>query len=293
MNDTQKPLPIVREGIAPPRDTRTLRFLYNTLPGRAVLRLLSARWVSRAVGAFMESRLSKPLIGGFVKKNAIDLSEFESDNFTCFNDCFSRKIKDGLRPIADDPSVLIAPCDGLLSAYRINEDTVLPVKQSSFTVPALLGDAALAEHFHGGVCLVFRLCVNHYHRYAYPADGQKGENVFLSGRLHTVRPIALAARPVFCENCREYTVLSTERFGEILQMEVGALLVGKIKNLHGARCVVRGEEKGMFLYGGSTVILLLEKGRVALPCDLFVNTEKGLETPVCMGEALGLAAEPV
>ena len=277
----------VREGIAPPRDTRLLRFLYRTFLGRLLLRLLSARFVSRLVGAFMESRLSKPLIGRFVKKNAIDLSEFESDGFRCFNDCFSRKIKEGLRPIATDPDALIAPCDGLLSAYRIEGEMVLPVKQSAFTLPSLLRDETIAERFAGGVCLVFRLCVNHYHRYCYPADAEKGENVFLRGRLHTVRPVALASRPVFTENCREYTLLSTEHFGTLLQMEVGALLVGKIKNLHGSGTVVRGEEKGMFLYGGSTVILLLEGGRVALPEAFFENTAGGLETPIRMGEVLG------
>ena len=72
-------------------------------------------------------------------------------------------------------------------------------------------------------------------------------------------------------------------------MEVGAMLVGKIKNLHGAGVVCRGAEKGMFLYGGSTVILLLEKGRVDLPEALFANTETGLETPVRMGEKIGIA----
>lgn len=278
----------VREGIAPPRDTRTLRFLYRTLPGRILLRLLSARWVSRLVGAFMESRLSKPLIGRFVKKNGIDLSEFESDGFRCFNDCFSRKIRDGLRPTAEDPDALIAPCDGLLSAYRLEGDTLLPVKQSAFTLSSLLKNEALSRRFAGGVCLVFRLCVTHYHRYAYPADAEKDENIFLRGRLHTVRPVALRARPVFTENCREYTLLSTERFGTLLQMEVGALLVGKIKNLHGKRTVARGEEKGMFLYGGSTVILLVERDRVAFPEEFFKHTEEGLETPVRMGEAIGL-----
>lgn len=287
MITTQAPAVSVREGIAPPRDTRLLRFLYNTLPGRLLLRLLSARWISRLVGAFMESRLSKPLIGRFVKKNGIDLAEFESDGFTCFNDCFSRKIKSGLRPIDGDPAVLISPCDGLLSAYRLEGDTVLPVKQSAFTLGSLLRDETLAERYSGGVCLVFRLCVTHYHRYCYPADAEKGNNVFLGGRLHTVRPVALAARPVFAENCREYTLLSTDRFGTLLQMEVGALLVGKIANLHGAATVERGEEKGMFLYGGSTVILLLERDRVSLPDEIFENTARGLETPVRMGEALG------
>ena len=275
-----------RAGIAPPRESASLRFLYRTAVGRLLLRPLIARWVSKACGRFMDSRLSKPLIKRFVKKNGIDLSQFESDGFRCFNDCFCRKIKDGLRPIDPDESVLISPCDGLLSAYRIDENTVLPVKQSAYTLESLLRDKTLAERFYGGVCLVFRLCVTHYHRYCYPANGQKGENVFLPGKLHTVRPIALEARPVFVENCREYTVIDTERFGSVLQMEVGALLVGKIDNLHGAKEVLRGEEKGKFLYGGSTIILLLEKDRVDLPEKLFENTENGLETPVEMGERL-------
>ena len=277
------------EGIAPPEDGAALRFLYHTRVGRALLRPLTSRFVSRTVGAWMDSRLSKPMIRRFVRKNSIDLSEFESDNFTCFNDCFCRKIRDGLRPNDPDPDALISPCDGLLSAYRLDADTVLPVKQSSYTLGALLADEALASRFFGGTCLVFRLCVTHYHRYCYPVTGQKGENVFIKGRLHTVRPIALRRVPVFSENCREYTVLESDKFGTLLQMEVGAMLVGKIKNLHGAGEILRGEEKGMFLYGGSTVILLLERDRAILPEVFFSNTEQGLETPVRMGECIGRA----
>ena len=276
------------EGVAPPKDSGVLRFLYHNPIGRLLLRLLSARWVSRLVGRFLDSRLSKPLIRRFVKSNEIDLSQFESDRFRCFNDCFCRKIKDGLRPIDSDPAALIAPCDGLLSAYRIKEDTVLPIKQSAYSIRSLLGDDASWERFLGGTCLIFRLCVDHYHRYCYPANGEKSENVFIKGRLHTVRPIALAACPVFLENCREYTFLNTDDFGTVAQIEVGAMLVGKIKNHHGARAVTRGEEKGMFLYGGSTVILLLERDRVTLPNEFFTNTEQGLETPVRMGEEIGL-----
>ena len=263
-----------------------LGFLYHTVPGRICLKVLTARWLSKACGAFLNSRLSKPLIGSFVEKNGIDLSQFESDRFTCFNDCFCRKIKDGLRPIPVDEKVLFAPCDGLLSAYRLEENRVIPVKQSSYTLDSLLQNEALARRYRDGVCLVFRLCVNHYHRYCYPVSGVKGENVFLPGRLHTVRPIALENRPVFTENCREYTVLETEDFGAVVQMEVGAMLVGKIKNHHGGGPVTRGVEKGMFLYGGSTVILLLEKKKANIDQRFFAATDAGNETPVVMGEPL-------
>lgn len=120
--------------MAADRESVALRFLYRTAVGRLCLRLLTARWVSRVGGAFLDSRLSKPLIRRFVRTNGIDLSEFEEDHFQCFNDCFSRRIKRGLRPLPDDDSVLIAPCDGLVSAYRIQADTVLPIKQSAYSV---------------------------------------------------------------------------------------------------------------------------------------------------------------
>lgn len=263
-----------------------LGFLYRTVPGRMCLKLLTARWLSRTCGAFLDSGLSKCLIRPFVKKNEIDMSLFESENFKCFNDCFCRKIKYGLRPLPEEKTVLFSPCDGLLSAYRLEEDRVIPVKQSAYTLSSLLQNEALARRYRDGVCLVFRLCVNHYHRYCYPASGVKGENVFLKGKLHTVRPIALENRPVFTENCREYTVLETECFGTITQMEVGAMLVGKIKNHQGSGPVTRGEEKGMFLYGGSTVILLLEKDKVPVAEAFFEATAAGEETPVQMGTPL-------
>ena len=268
------------------KESAVLRFLYRTVVGRACLKVLTARWISKLCGAFLNTRLSKPLIRRFVEGNGIDLSQFESDNFRCFNDCFSRKIKEGMRPIPAEKSVLFSPCDGLLSAYRLQEDTVLPVKQSAYTLSSLLRDDSLAERYRDGVCLVFRLCVTHYHRYCYPVSGVKGDNVFLKGRLHTVRPIALEAGPIFTENCREYTVIETERFGSVLQMEVGAMLVGKIQNHHGSGTVTCGEEKGMFLYGGSTIILLLEKDKAPVSERFFEVTANGEETPVVMGEIL-------
>lgn len=268
------------------KESKVLHFLYRTAFGRLILRLLTARWISKLCGAFLDSALSKPLIKPFLKNNGIDLSEFESDDFKCFNDCFCRKIKEGRRPVPENEQVLFAPCDGYLSAYHLQEDTVLPIKQSSYTISDLLKDDKLAKQYTNGICLVFRLCVNHYHRYCYPASGIKSENVFIKGRLHTVRPIALAEYPVFAENCREYTVIKTEHFGSVLQMEVGAMLVGKISNLHGATTVTRGQEKGKFLYGGSTIVLLFQKDAVTIKEEFFKKTSLGIETSIRMGESL-------
>ena len=262
-----------------------LDFLYKTAPGRVMLKALTRPGVSRLAGGFLDTRASRLLIGPFVRRNGIDLSEYESDGFTCFNDCFCRRIKPGLRPIDMDPEALISPCDGLLSVYELHKDTVLPVKQSSYTLSSLLA----SDELEGGAALVFRLCVDNYHRYCYVDFGVKGRNVHIPGVLHTVRPIALESVPVFVRNTREYTVIDSESLGRLVQMEVGALLVGRIRNLHGPGRVRRGQEKGCFLYGGSTVIVLLRKNAAAVDEVYIKNTQDGVETPVRYGQRIGRA----
>lgn len=276
-------------GIPIPKDSAMLRFLYRTIPGRMILRLLTARGISRFCGRFMDSPASRILISSFIEKNGIDLSEYQNETYHCFNDCFARRIRPENRPMDMEQLHLMSPCDGLLSVYRIQNGLVIPIKQSRYSIADLLCNAELASRYDGGLCLVFRLCVNHYHRYHYMDSGVKGENIFIPGVLHTVRPIALRESPVFTENCREYTVIETENFGSVVQMEVGAMLVGKICNRMGAGSVQRGEEKGNFAYGGSTIVLLLEKNRAELAEELFCATEQEMEVPVQMGQKIGAA----
>ena len=269
------------------KESASLRFLYNTAPGRMLLKPLCSRTVSLLCGRFLDSRASKPLIGRFVKKYKIDLDDYYSDGYNCFNDFFTRKIKADRRPVDTDPSALISPCDGLLSVHKITDGTVIPVKQSSYTIHSLLGGDPAADRFREGLCLVFRLCVDNYHRYCYVDDGEKIRESFISGKLHTVRPIALEKVPVFAENCREYAVIETAHFGTVVQMEVGAMLVGKIKNHTGQCRFLRGDEKGMFLYGGSTVIVLLEKDSVRLDSTVCEMMKGQSELPVKLGQRIG------
>ena len=266
-----------------------LHFLYNTVPGRMALKVLTQPSVSKVCGKFLDSSLSKCLIRPFVRKNHIDLSEYELEQIGSFNDFFSRKIKDNRRLIDKNPEHLIAPCDGFLSVWKIREGTVLPIKQSHYTVSSLLRNEKMAKHYQDGYCLVFRLCVNHYHRYCYVDSGKKSRNIHLPGIFHTVRPIALEHFPVYTENSREYTVIKTDTFGPVVQMEVGAMLVGRIVNYEEAGTVFRGEEKGMFQYGGSTIVLLVEKDRVKIRKDVLEHSKHGIETPVKMGEVIGHA----
>ena len=128
-----------------------------------------------------------------------------------------------------------------------------------------------------------------YHRYCYCADGVKSHNRKINGILHTVNPVVNNYLPVFKENSREYCMIRTEQFGDIIQMEVGALMVGKISNLHteGGVKVTKGEEKGYFEFGGSTILLLLEKDKVKLCDDLLKNTREVFETKLLQGSVLG------
>ena len=268
-----------------------LRFLYGTAAGRLLLRPLTSRVFSGMVGRFMDSRASRALIGPFVRKNRIDLADYLPARYDSFNAFFTREIRPEKRPFDSRLESLCAPCDGLLSVYPIGEDTAFAIKGSLYTPASLLGDDLRAAQFTGGTALVFRLCVNHYHRYRYFDSGVKGENRFIPGVLHTVRPIALAHTDVFVQNCREYAFLETDHFGTAAQIEVGAMLVGKIRNLHGPCRFARGQEKGMFLYGGSTVVLLLEKDAACLPESFFDATVRGLEIPVRCGQVIGRAAE--
>ena len=276
----------------PGKESAALVFLYRTVPGRMLLKLLIGRGLSQAAGRVLSSPVSRPLISPFIRKNGIDLTDYAEEDYSCFNDFFCRRIRPERRPLPADPAELMAPCDGLLSAYRITDGMVLPIKQSRYSVSDLLGMDAAARRFRDGVCLVFRLCVDNYHRYCYVDNGQKGPNVFLPGVLHTVRPIALESVPVFVRNCREYTIMETAHFGTVAQIEIGALLVGRIDNREGAGPIRRGEEKGRFLYGGSTVVLLLEKDRVSFDEALFTATANGIETPVVLGPVLGRAVSP-
>lgn len=264
-----------------------LTFLYKTVFGRVILKFLTLPIVSRIAGKFLDSPLSAFLIGPFLKNNRINCEEYILNDMHCFNDCFSRHIKPGRRPVDQRRHILVSPCDGFLSVYRLKKGMIIPIKSSCYSVFDLLNNAELAHEFEDGLCMVFRLCVDNYHRYIYPDSGTKGADVPIPGILHTVRPVALREVPVFTENSREYTVLHTDNFGDVIQMEVGAMLVGRIENHPNISSFKRGDEKGCFKYGGSTIILLFKKDVVEVNPKLLRLTEKSVEYPVKMGMGVG------
>ena len=243
------------------KESKALKFLYRTIPGRMILKIITLPVLSRWIGNYMDAPISGLHISAFIRKNGIDMREYEKPQYHCFNDFFTRKILAEKRPVCMEKDALISPCDARLSAYRIDENSVFHIKRSMYQVKDMIPDSEHAPDYTGGICLVFRLCVDDYHRYGNIDNGWILENKPVKGRLHTVRPIAVNRYPVFVQNSREYTIIKTENFGTVAQIEVGALMVGKIRNHQRFGMVERGTEKGMFLYGGSTVVVLLEKDK--------------------------------
>lgn len=269
---------------------RLLKKMYTTVFGRFVLKILTARCVSKICGFFLNRRISVLFINKFIKNNNIDMSQFEERKYKSYNDFFSRKIKTGKRKINDDSNVLVSPCDGKLSIMDIDDNTVFNIKNGQYTMEMLLKNKELAEEFKGGKCLLLRLTVDDYHRYSYPCDGKKEPDVYIKGILHTVNPVAAEHLLIYKENSRVYTVINSEKFGKIIQMEVGALIVGKITNHHKEEYThSKGEEKGYFEFGGSTVVLFLKKDAIEISPDIVKYAGDDCELLVKMGEELGRA----
>lgn len=264
---------------------KTLNFLYRTVVGRAVLKLLTQPFISHTAGFFMNRKISAAFVPKFIKKNNIDMNDYNVEKYTSFNNFFTRHIADGKRPVS--PDGLISPSDSLLTIYDIDDESRFKIKGRTYSMSELLSCDTYSREFAGGKCLVFRLTVGDYHRYCYIDNGTKGDNIFIKGVLHTVQPIACGESDVYKENCREYTVMQTDNLGKVIQIEVGAMMVGKICNLHTAGTFRRGEEKGYFEFGGSTIVVLLKKDTVIIDEEIIQNTANGLETRVRCGEKIG------
>ena len=267
---------------------KILSFLYTNIFGRMLLKPLIQPQVSKLAGRYLSSAHSKWLISKFIERNEINMDIYEECDYSSFNDFFTRKIKPDCRPVPEDLDVLISPCDCLATVYPIQENTTFSIKNTEYTLRSLLRSPRLAKRFRGGYAYVLRLTVEDYHRYLYSVSGKQSKNYHIDGTFHTVNPIANDYLPIYKENTREYTVIRSKEFGDVLQMEVGALLVGKISNHKQSTVVTRGEEKGFFEYGGSTIVVLTQKGRVTPRSDLLTNSKIGYETKVLQAHPLGI-----
>jgi phosphatidylserine decarboxylase len=266
---------------------RRLHLLYETAFGRLLLSAIFARRWYSTLNAIRDKRPSsvrkiQPLVDRF----GIDMSDYPAQSYASYDSFITRKIDPARRPIAANPDALIAVADSRLLAYVVTSDGRIAVKQSSYTITELLRDRDLAATYNEGTCLVFRLGTEDYHRYCFADDGEVIRTNSINGVLHSVQPISSERYKAFSENHREYSVIETANFGTVVTVEVGAILVGKIHNHDVTRCL-RGQEKGYFSLGGSSIIVLLRPGMVTIDSDIIEHSRKQIETKVRLGEKVG------
>jgi phosphatidylserine decarboxylase len=265
-----------------------LKWLYNSSLGKATLHTLVKRKMLTMLGGwYMSSRFSKKKIDKFIAQYQIDLSNYkitDSKDYLNFNDFFFRKMQASMRPIGDG---VVSPADGKVLAFKsIKDISSFFVKGSEFTIQTFLKNEELTKKYADGSMVIVRLAPTDYHRFHFPASGLISESKSIKGRYFSVSPMALKkSLEIFCQNYRTYSTLKTEDFGDIIISEVGATMVGSIIQTYQDNSQIqKGEEKGYFAFGGSTLVLFFEKGKVKLADDLIENTRKGYETAVFIGE---------
>ena len=262
-----------------------LELLYGNAFGRIMLKLVISPFTSKIYGLYNSMSVSKKKVQPFIEKYNICIYEFEKSEYDSFNDFFTRKRKSDLINIDTNTESLISPADSKLLVYNITDDLKVLIKGSTYTLNELVSDKTDVSEFNGGLCLVFRLCMDDYHRYCFIDNGRLSESYYIKGKLHTVSSISKDFK-IYKENSRIVNVIDTEKFGRIIQIEVGALLVGKIVN-HSVDSFFKGDEKGYFEPGGSTIVLLIKKNTAKINNDIIKQSQEGIETIVKYGERIG------
>jgi phosphatidylserine decarboxylase len=206
------------------------------------------------------------------------LDEAKETRFRSLQDCFTRELRPGRRPIDPDPGVLVSPCDGIVGCHgAIDEITVLQAKGYPYTLRDLLGDGALVERYRNGRYVTLRLRSNMYHRFHAPAAGTIDRTIYFSGDTWNVNPIALKRiERLYCKNERAVMTLDLGEPGDSLAIvAVAAILVASLRLHHldtdldlkyrgpnEIACeqpVEKGAELGYFRQG-STIIVLATPG---------------------------------
>lgn len=258
--------------------------LYETRYGRWLQPLVTSRWFSLvwSWGDYLPS--SRKKIVDFVQTFGLNTDEFVETTYENFAAFFTRNIKPEYRPICSEEEIL-AVADAKLQVFSVRGDLSVCVKGQVYPLTSLLQDAHLAQEFEGGVLCLYRLAVEDCHHYLSAETGWVRLRKQIAGKLHSVRALVQEKLPVFKENRRSLTLLETD-LGPVLQMEVGALLVGAIHNQVGD-FFKRGESKGYFSLGGSSIIVLYPKHRIRIDADILAQSQLGIETQVRMGERIG------
>lgn len=273
-----------------------IRFLYESSFGKAISPIVTSRLFSQCYGYFQDLPSSSRKVRPFIEKFNIEIDDYEPgtrpaldirDSYRTFNEFFIRQFKKGKREFVQEPNRMGAFAEARYVGFEhMNDSSVYPVKGHYLKARDLIGNDEVYKDFEGGPLMIARLCPVDYHRYHYPDAGRVLHHFPIKGIYDSVNPLALKAKgEIFIMNERYCSILETQNFGKLAYIEVGATCVGKIVQSHQWKNEFkRGEEKGYFLFGGSTVIVLGQKGLWKPSADIITNTQNGIETYLHLGD---------
>ena len=254
-----------------------------------LLRWASSHSFAWFVGLYERSPLSARAVPSFVRRFGIILSDFQVPHggFKSFDAFFTRRLRDGVRPIAKTD--LVMPCDGRYRFFpRSDLLSRLDVKNEKLSLSALLGPAD-DPCFHGGALVFARLAPVDYHRVHMPMDATHIESWEIPGKLYSVNPLATGRHPTIFQKNTRHVHLFESKGMRFLIVVVGATCVGSIVYIDSKRKVwKKGEEFSYFRFGGSLVILVFEKGHIQLDADLLENAAAGYETLGRVGDSFAM-----
>ncbi len=280
-----------------------VRFAYDSLLGKMLGKIISSRALSRLYGLTQDTNFSGRKTEKFIHDFSIEIDDYEpgslkdeniKKSYKTFNEFFIRKFKENLRPFVPKGNQLAAFAEARYFGHpAVNDELKLPVKGKYIKALDLIGDKELAADFVGGPFLIARLCPVDYHRYHYPDSGVTKKSFTIQGEFHSVNPLALNLKQdILINNERRVSILETKNFGKLAYIEVGATCVGKIiQSFNEDEPFEKGDEKGYFLFGGSTVIVCGEPGRWLPSADILKNTAQGIETYLHLGDEVGISVE--
>ena len=278
---------------------KMIEWLYQSTAGKGISYFLCKAPFSKVYGALQNTSWSSGKVAPFIKNFNIPMDDYLAEDgtavtsnteapYSSFNKFFIRRFKEGKRPIVKADDEMAAFSEARYFGYKsVRDDEKVPVKGVFLKPKELISNPAWEKTFQDGPLLLARLCPVDYHRYHYPDDGIILDDYRVPGLFHSVNPLALKEKPdILITNERHVTIIETKNFGKLAYIEVGAICVGKIiqsKPLVKGGSFKRGEEKGYFLFGGSTVIVVGEKGKWSPSADIISHTENGMETYLHLG----------
>ena len=272
-----------------------VELLYGTKIGKLLANGLAGSLVTKIYGSQQDTVNSKKKIKPFIKNFNINMDEYlpedgrtNLDPYSTFNNFFIRRFKEEARTFEKEANLLPAPCEARYFGFEsLKDEDTIPVKGRFWSPKALLNSEKWASEFEQGPALLARLCPVDYHRFHFPDDGEVLDSFRVSGKFHSVNPLALKANDkIFQENERQVSILETKNFGKLAYIEVGAMMVGKIVQTYEGNSFTRGQEKGYFLFGGSTVIVFGQKGLWKPDQDILEKTSDSMETYIKLGSSI-------